>query len=121
MINLLALVEALVFAQKSEADLEKAINTAKAGTVRSWQLANLGTQTIKRDFSPGFMVDLVQKDMRLVMEATAEMKLPLPVTGFINQMYYSPQHSGEGGSGTQALVKALERTARVEAQQPEAR
>ncbi len=116
--NLYAVVEALVFAQKSGADLEKAINAVKGGAAGSWQLTNLGPRIIKRDFSPGFMVDLMQKDLRLVMEATAEMKLPLPVTSFINQLYYSLQGSGEGGSGTQVLVKALERLAGVEVRQP---
>lgn len=115
-----AVVEALVFAQKSGADLEKAIDAVKGGAARSWQLENLGPRIIKRDFAPGFMVDLVQKDLNLVMEATAEMKLPLPITSLIHQMYYSLQSSGEGGSGTQALVKALERTAGVEVRQPAA-
>ena len=113
-----AVVEALVFAQKSGADLEKAIDAIKGGAADSWQLANLGPRITKRDFSPGFMVDLVQKDLRLVMEVAAEMKLPLPVTSFVNQLYYSLQGSGEGGSGTQVLVKALERLAGVEVRQP---
>jgi 3-hydroxyisobutyrate dehydrogenase len=116
--NLNAAVEALVFAQRSGADLEKAINAVKGGAAGSWQLANLGPRIIERDFSPGFMVDLVQKDLRLVMEAAAEMKLPLPVTSLINQMYYSLQGSGEGRSGTQILVKALERLAGVEVGKP---
>ncbi len=116
--NLNAVVEALVFAQKSGADLDKAINAVKGGAAGSWQLANLGPRIIKRDFSPGFMVDLVQKDLRLVMEAAAETGLPLPVTSLVNQMYHSLQGSGEGGSGTQVLVKALERLAGVEVRQP---
>ena len=116
--NLNAAVEALVFAQRSGADLEKAIDAVKGGAAGSWQLANLGPRIMERDFSPGFMVDLVQKDLRLVMEAAAEMKLPLPVTSLINQMYYSLQGSGEGRSGTQVLVKALERLAGVEVGKP---
>jgi 3-hydroxyisobutyrate dehydrogenase len=109
-----AVVEALAFAQKSGADLEKAIDAVKGGAAGSWQLSNLGTRIIKRDFAAGFMIDLVQKDLNLVMEAIAEMKLPLPVTSLIHQWYYSLQDSGEGQSGTQALVKALERVAGVE-------
>jgi 3-hydroxyisobutyrate dehydrogenase len=116
--NLNAVVEALVFAQKSGADLEKAITAVRGGAAGSWQLSNLGPRIIKRDFSPGFMVDLVQKDLRLVMEAAAEMKLPLLVTSLINQLYYSLQGSGEGGSGTQALVKTLERLTGLEVRQP---
>ncbi len=117
--NLNAVAEAMLFAQKSGADLEKAISAVKGGAAGSWQLSNLGPRIIKRDFSPGFMIDLIQKDLKLIMEAAAEMRLPLPATGLIHQMYYSLQCSGEGRSGTQALVKALERIAGVEVGHPE--
>ena len=119
--NLNAVVEALVFSQKAGVNLEKAINAVKGGAAGSWQLENLGPRIIKRDFRAGFMVDLMQKDLRLIMEATAAMKTPLPITSLIHQMYYSLQFSGEGRSGTQALVKALERLTGVEVRQSETR
>ena len=68
--NLNAVVEALVFAQKQGVDLQKAIEAVKGGAAGSWQLTNLGPRILQRDFQPGFMVDLLQKDLRLVMEAT---------------------------------------------------
>jgi 3-hydroxyisobutyrate dehydrogenase len=119
--NLNAVVEGLVFSQKAGVDLDKAINAIKGGAAGSWQLENLGPRIIKRDFSPGFMVDLMQKDLRLIMETAAAMKTPLPVTSLIHQMYYSLQSSGEGKSGTQALVKALESLTGVEVRQLETR
>ena len=119
--NLNAVVEGLVFSQKAGVDLDKAINAIKGGAAGSWQLENLAPRIIKRDFSPGFMVDLMQKDLRLIMETAAAMKTPLPVTSLIHQMYYSLQSSGEGKSGTQALVKALESLADVEVRQLETR
>ena len=103
-----AVVEALIFAQKSGVDLEKAIDAVKGGAAASWQLTNLAPRIIRRDFRPGFMVDLMQKDLNLVMGNARELKTPLPVTSFIQQMYYSLQSAGEGKSGTQALVKAME-------------
>jgi len=109
-----AVVEALIFAQNSGVDLEKAIDAVKGGAAASWQLSNLAPRIIKRDFKPGFMVDLIQKDLNLVMGATEVVKTPLPVTSFIHQMYYSLQSAGEGKSGTQALVKAMERLTGVE-------
>ena len=104
-----AVVEALIFAQNSGVALEKAIDAVKGGAAGSWQLSNLAPRIIKRDFQPGFMVDLIQKDLRLVMNATEAVKTPLPVTSFIHQIYYSIQSAGEGKNGTQALVKAMER------------
>jgi 3-hydroxyisobutyrate dehydrogenase len=112
--NLNAAVEALIFAQSQGVDLTKAIEAVKDGAAGSWQLSNLGPRMIQRDFRPGFMIDLVQKDLRLVMEAAETEKLPLPVTSLIHQMYYSLQAAGEGKNGTQALVKALERLSGVE-------
>jgi 3-hydroxyisobutyrate dehydrogenase len=112
--NLNAVVEALVFARSQGVDPEKAIEAVKGGAAGSWQLANLGPKILARDFRPGFMVDLVQKDLRLVMEASGTRNLPLPVTSLIHQMYFSLQATGEGKSGTQALVKALERLSRME-------
>ncbi len=115
--NLNAVVEALVFAQKAGIDLEKAIEAVKGGAAGSWQLTNLAPRITVRDFQPGFMIDLMQKDLNLVMEAAEVKKTPLPVTSFIHQMYYSLQSAGEGKSGTQALVKSLERIASVEVKQ----
>jgi 3-hydroxyisobutyrate dehydrogenase len=107
--NLNAVVEALAFAHGQGIDLCKAIEAVKNGAAGSWQLSNLGPRMVARDFQPGFMIDLLQKDLKLVTEASAAMKLPLPVTGLIHQMFYSLQASGEGKNGTQALIKALER------------
>jgi len=113
--NLNAVAEALVFGQKAGVDLDKAINAIKGGAAGSWQLENLGPRIIKRDFRPGFMIDLIQKDLNLVMETNAALKMPLLVTSLVHQMYYSLQFSGEGRSGTQALVKVMESLAGVEA------
>ncbi|MFC1899080.1 2-hydroxy-3-oxopropionate reductase [Chloroflexota bacterium] len=109
-----AVVESLIFAQKSGVDLEKAIEAVKGGAAGSWQLSNLAPRIIERDFRPGFMVDLLQKDLNLIMGAAEALKVPLPVTSTIHQMYYALQASGEGKSGTQVLVKALERVIGVE-------
>ena len=109
-----AVVEALIFAQKSGVNLEKAIDAVKGGAAASWQLINLAPRIIKRDFQPGFMIDLMQKDLNLVMRTADEMKVPLPVTSLVHQMYYSLQSAGEGKSGTQALVKALEHLAGIQ-------
>jgi len=112
--TLSAVVEALIFAQKSGVNLEKAIDAVKGGAASSWQLTNLAPRIIKRDFQPGFMIDLMQKDLNLVMETAEVAKIPLPVTSLIHQMFYSLQCAGEGRAGTQALVKALERLAGVQ-------
>jgi 2-hydroxy-3-oxopropionate reductase len=111
-----AVVEALIFAKKQNVDLEKAIDAVKGGAAGSWQLANLGQRMIKRDFRPGFKVRLIKKDLKLAMEAAAEYGTPLPVTSLVQQMFCSLPEA-EWDSGTQALVKALERLSGSEVRQ----
>ena len=112
-----AVVEALVFAQKQGVDLTRAIDAVKGGAAGSWQLTNLAPRIVNRDFQPGFMVDLMQKDLRLVMEAAELKGIPLPVTSLIHQMFYSLQSTSEGKSGTQALVKVMERLSGIQVKQ----
>ena len=110
-----AVAEAMLFAAKSGADLETTIEAVKGGAAGSWQLQNLGPRLIKGDFAPGFMVKLQQKDLRLILEAAREMNLPLPVTSLVHQLFASLEAAGLGEEGTQALVKAHERLAGIEA------
>jgi 3-hydroxyisobutyrate dehydrogenase len=113
-----AVVEALVFAHKSGVDLERAISAVTGGAAGSWQLANLAPRIIERDFRPGFMIDLMQKDIGLVLEAAASTNTPLPTTSLVHQMFHALQARGEGRSGTQALVKYLENAADIEVAKP---
>ena len=108
-----SVVEALIFAQKSGVDLVKAIDAVKGGAAGSWQLANLAPRIIERDFRPGFMIDLLVKDLNLVTGSAGKMGIDLPVTNRIKEMYETLQVEGEGKNGTQALIKALEKKTRV--------
>jgi 3-hydroxyisobutyrate dehydrogenase len=110
----LAMSEALVFAQAGGLDLNKTLEAVVPGAAGSWMLANRGPQILKRDWRPGFTIDLQQKDVRLVLEAADQLGVPLLATGQVFQLYRSLQAAGLGGEGNHALIKALERLAGVE-------
>ena len=107
-INMLGVSEALLFAEASGVDLEKALAAVTQGAAGSWMLSNRGPQVINRDWRPGFTIDLQQKDLRLVMEAADEIGVPMLGTGMIYQFYRTLQEKGLGLEGNHALVKALE-------------
>jgi 3-hydroxyisobutyrate dehydrogenase len=113
-VNMLGVAEALLFAQAGDLDLEKALEAVSAGAAGSWMLANRGPQVLRRDWRPGFTVDLQQKDLRLVLEAADQLGLPLLATPLIFNLYRALQAQGLGGEGNHALVKALERLAGLE-------
>jgi 3-hydroxyisobutyrate dehydrogenase len=113
-VTLLAVSEALVFARKNGLDPSTLIEAVSGGAAQSWQLTNLGPRIIKRDFAPGFMIDLVQKDLRLVLEACSSADVSLPATGLVHQLFGSAQAHGSGREGTQGLAKVLERLSGLE-------
>ena len=112
--NMLAVGEALLFAQAGGLDLQKTLDAVTAGAAGSWMLANRGPQVIKRDWRPGFMIDLQQKDVRLALQAADAMGVPLMGTSLIFNLYRTLQARGLGAEGNHALVKALEELAGFE-------
>ena len=112
--NMLAASEALLFAQAGGVDLEKALQAVVPGAAGSWMLANRGPQVLRRDWRPGFTIDLQQKDIRLVLDAADELGAPLPGTALIFQLYRTLQARGLGAEGNHALIKALEHLAGFE-------
>ncbi len=109
-----SMAEALLFAQAGGVDLEKTLAAVSGGAGGSWTLSNRGPQLIKRDWRPGFMIDLQAKDLRLVLDAADDLGAPLPSTALIFQLYRTLQAQGLGAEGNHALVKALERMSGIE-------
>lgn len=118
-INALAVSEALLFAQAGGLDLQKTLDAVTQGAAGSWMLSYRGPQVIARDWRPGFTIDLQQKDVRLTLEAGAQMGVPLLGTSLIHNLYHTLQAQGLGGEGNHALVKALENLANITISQPE--
>jgi len=110
----LAMGEALVFAAKSGVNLEKMHQAISGGAAGSWQLTNLAPRVFRRDFAPGFMVRLQQKDLRLVLQEADRLRLALPATSLVHSLFNALETRGAGDEGTQALVKVLEQLAGVE-------
>ncbi|MGD8897072.1 MAG: NAD(P)-dependent oxidoreductase [Acidobacteriota bacterium] len=113
-VNALAVSEALLFAQAGGLDLEKTLEAVVPGAAGSWMLQFRGPQVVKRDWRPGFTIDLQQKDLRLVIEAADQLGVPVVGTSLVFNLYRTLQAEGLGGEGNHALVKALERLAGIE-------
>jgi 3-hydroxyisobutyrate dehydrogenase len=60
---------------------------------------------------PGFKIKDYLKDLRLIMEAAADVKMPLVETAVVQQMYKSLEADGHIHMGTQAVIKAVEKLA----------
>ncbi len=107
-VNQLAASEGLLLAEAAGLDLKTTLKAVGGGAGGSWMLANRGPQMVERDWTPGFTIDLQQKDLRLVLETADELGVPLPGTALVFQLYRALQAQGLGDEGNHALVKALE-------------
>ncbi|MDZ7729405.1 MAG: NAD(P)-dependent oxidoreductase [Dehalococcoidia bacterium] len=106
-LNLLAMAEAITLSRRAGVDPAKMLEVVSAGAAGSWMLSNLGPRAASGDFAPGFMVELQQKDLRLVMETASESLTPLPGSAIVQQLLRSLEAHGRGRDGTQAIVDAL--------------
>ncbi len=109
----LAMSEALIFAAKAGVNIDKMHQAISGGAAGSWQLSHLAPRIFQRDFTPGFMVKLQQKDLRLVLHEADQLQLALPATSLVHNLFNALETMGAGNEGTQALVKVLEQLAGV--------
>jgi 3-hydroxyisobutyrate dehydrogenase len=114
--NLLGVCEALVLGQKMGIEPDKIIKVIGAGAGSSWAMQNLAPKIAAGDFSPGFMIDTQQKDMRLVMQAAEEAGVPLSGAALAQQLWRAAQARGCGSEGIQSLYKIVEELAQLKPQ-----
>ncbi len=105
--TIMSIAEGLAFAEKAGLDLETTLKVTSAGAAGSHSLKALGPKIIAGDLKPAFMVDLQQKDLRLVLEYAEKIKQPLPGVALANQLLASLQAKGRGKDGTQALIDVI--------------
>lgn len=110
-LTLQSVVEALLLARAGGLEPQKVLEVLSAGSADSWNLRNQGPKMLSRDFAPGFMIRLQQKDLRIAMETAAELGLPLPGTAIVRELFRVVEAYGGGDLGVQALVTALEKMA----------
>jgi 3-hydroxyisobutyrate dehydrogenase len=107
-LNLLGVSEMLVLGCKAGLDLQRLCEVVSAGAGASWMLTNQAPKMLKRDFAPGFAIDLQAKDTRLIAAAASELRACLPGAALVHALLTALQATGRGDSGTQALVQVLE-------------
>jgi 3-hydroxyisobutyrate dehydrogenase-like beta-hydroxyacid dehydrogenase len=104
----LAMAECLDFAEKAGLDIAETIELVGSGAGGSWSLTNYGPKVLARDWSPGFSIDLQQKDLRYALDTAREMGLALPGTELVERLFAGLQAAGRGDQATPALFEVIE-------------
>jgi 3-hydroxyisobutyrate dehydrogenase len=102
-----SLAEALAFGQKAGLDMQQVIEVISQGAASSWQMVNRGPTMVRDEFDFGFAVDLMRKDLGLVLGEGRRLGARLPATALIDQFYADVQAMGGGRLDTSSLIKRL--------------
>jgi 2-hydroxy-3-oxopropionate reductase len=107
-ITIEAVAEALVFASKAGADPARVRQALMGGFAASRILEVHGERMIRRNFDPGFRIELHLKDLSLALTGARSLQLSLPMTAICQQVMNAAAARGGGGWDHSGLVRALE-------------
>ena len=119
-LELEALAEGLVLAQKAGLDLNTVMEVVKVADFRSPLLVSNGRNILNRDFSPSFALELMLKDAGLIEKFGESLESPIPALAVVKKNLASAVALGFGKENASALIKALEKEAGVEVKAPSA-
>jgi 3-hydroxyisobutyrate dehydrogenase len=101
------LAEAVNFALRAGLDPEKVLATVSKGAAQSWQMENRWPSMVAGRFDFGFAVDLMRKDLGIVLDEARRNGSALPVTALVDQFYRMVQDKGGGRGDTSSLIRNL--------------
>jgi 3-hydroxyisobutyrate dehydrogenase-like beta-hydroxyacid dehydrogenase len=113
-LELEALAEGLILAQKAGLDLSTVMEVVKVADFRSPLLVSNGQNILKRNFSPSFALKLMLKDAGLIEKFAESVESPIPALRVVGKNLKSAVTLGFGQENASALIKALEKEAGVE-------
>lgn len=108
-VNMVAVTEAIRFAELAGVNPELVIDVCSTGAGGSWALANLGPKIVKDDFAPGFKVKDMRKDLRLVTQSVPPHDGNLQGTTLAAGKFQQAEQldgANGGDQGTQAMIRA---------------
>ncbi len=113
-VNLCGVCEALTLGAKSGIDLQKLFSVVSVGAAQSWELDNMAPKILAGDLTSGYPLTTSQYDLALVLDAARELKVFLPSTSVVHQLYQAVECEGQAGRSSQSLIRALEKMSEVE-------
>ncbi|TDE57970.1 NAD(P)-dependent oxidoreductase [Nonomuraea mesophila] len=101
--------EAIVLLEASGVEPVAGLDVLAAGLAGS-RILDLKRHTmVRREFAPGFRIDLHHKDMGIAVAAAREAGVSLPLTGQVAQLMAAARAQGHGSLDHSALLKVIER------------
>jgi 2-hydroxy-3-oxopropionate reductase len=100
--------ESLVFLQAHGVDTEAAIKVLSGGLAGNRILDRKAAAMVRREFTPGFRVELHHKDLGIAQDAAREAGVVIPLGATVAQLMAALKAQGHGGLDHGALLKLVE-------------
>lgn len=101
------LAEAMNFSDKVGLETDEVVEVISKGAAQSWQMENRWQTMLNDNFNHGFAVDLMRKDLDIVINKANDTNINLDVTRIVNEYYKDIQKAGGGRWDTSSLYKRL--------------
>jgi 2-hydroxy-3-oxopropionate reductase len=100
--------ESLVFLEAHGVDTDAAIRVLAGGLAGNRILDRKAAAMVRREFAPGFRVELHHKDLGIVQDAAREAGVVIPLGAAVAQLMASLKAQGHGALDHGALLKLVE-------------
>ena len=112
-LNIAAVSEALVLAQKAGVDPAAVVHAIRGGLAGSAVLEAKAPMMLAHEFKPGFRINLHIKDLVNALDTSHEVSAPLPLTAAVLEMFTALKADGHEGDDHSGLVQFYESLART--------
>ena len=103
-----ALAEGINFSKKVGLNTQDVLEVVSKGAAQSWQMDNRWKTMIENKYDYGFAVDLMRKDLDIVLKEAEKSNISLDVTRIISDFYKDIQDNEGGRWDTSSLLKRIE-------------
>lgn len=107
--NIQAVAEAIVLLESAGADVASALDAIGGGLAGSAVLDRKRSAFLDGDFTPGFRVELHNKDLRIVHDTARAAGISLPATALVSQFMAAAEAQGHGELDHSALLRVARR------------
>ena len=119
-LNIAAVSEGLILAQKAGADPKKVFEAIRGGLAASQILTDKAPKMFNRDFKPGGTLAINLKDINNVMDTAKALEVPLVMTSVLQRIMFSLKADGHIMDDHSGIVQFYEKIAGVEVKTKEA-
>jgi 3-hydroxyisobutyrate dehydrogenase-like beta-hydroxyacid dehydrogenase len=113
-----AMSEGFVLAAKAGLSPALVLEVIQASVARNPMVEGKMNLVMNRSFDPHFSLKWMNKDVELMLESARELKVPLPATALVHEMFTASIAAGHGEEDFAAAITLLEGIAGVEVREP---